>query len=82
MQGVEFNLEERRNVHVKGEKEWALNVRWAGSLSWWTLFTWVNKPSEGAVCDMKYVFNRSASIAIDYAKAEVHRNLSNLTRRN
>jgi len=81
MDNIEFKLDERRNVHVKGEKEWALQVRYTGAHSWRTFFTWVREPTEDSVGDAKYVFERSADITLDFAKAEVHRTLSNLTRR-
>ena len=43
---VTYRIIERRNVHVKGNKEWAFTVQFRMNENAWTIFTWTYKPSE------------------------------------
>lgn len=45
---VQFKVEKRRNVHVKNEIEWALNMR-INESDWWTVHTWDNKPTQESI---------------------------------
>lgn len=58
---IEIQLLERKNVHAKRGKEWALNVRFPQS-NFWTIEIWDKKPKENEIRNTIAIIVRSMEI--------------------
>jgi hypothetical protein len=61
-QTINYSVVERKNVHVKGNKEWAFNIQFRMLNSTWTIFTWPYEPSEEEIKNVLEITLRSISV--------------------
>ena len=55
---ITFWVQERRNVHSRQGREWALNAQLVGH-PFWTLKVWDSRPTEERVEEVKNIIQRA-----------------------
>ena len=53
--------DQRKNVHVKGGKEWALNIKFNTS-SYWNITTFAYKPKQKEIDKLLEIIKRSCEV--------------------
>ena len=57
-----WRVDERRNMHQRRGKEWALNIRIDDHNNGWTIFAWDKKPTAKQINDAVAIMHRAMEV--------------------